>query len=559
MRLILALILSLFCCHKAIATSSSTTFLGSREGDSASLVKNVSTVNGDYSEIEVDLIVPGPDALIFSRFYSSQDDRSIATFGGWRFYPQCFLFLEKDPSQHYTTAEGTFYRSYARVGTTEGSILTYVGWMSPYSKSLFKLDTDDQLFSIANTARSKIQSWTNLKNNTLQSDPQKGVFELTLCDGGKRFYHKHPTLDLYLLHKEILPSGNKVFYEYGEKGCLALIKLTNSKAEKVLSWIKIDHKQGVHVETSDGQTAHYHFDQNSLLEAVTRSHRPPLTYHYQTAQAHPLLISKELPEGRIIDIEYTQENPYRASSIIFPEGDLTSFTYEEGVTTIQGPLGRKTFHHHNDDLQLTAIEEYLENSLYRSFKKFWGKKKDACNLISETIEDGAGHTLFAKTYIYDDNGNLLEEKEYGNLTGATPDPIAIDDEGIPYEGQESHTKNYTYYTIDGVDVINQIDAKKNGIRFCYKPGTNRLLRKFILEGNKRKKRWFYHYNGDGALTQTIVDDGDETLEKSLSYVRQRLITTITPKQSLPFVGAPEVIEEKYLDPKTRREVLLKKK
>jgi hypothetical protein len=48
-------------------------YLGSREGDPASLVENVSTIHGDYTEVEVDLVVTAPDSLILSRFYSSRD------------------------------------------------------------------------------------------------------------------------------------------------------------------------------------------------------------------------------------------------------------------------------------------------------------------------------------------------------------------------------------------------------------------------------------------------------------------------------------------------------
>lgn len=52
MRLLLGLIASLFFFQAADAaqTSISEIYLGSREGDPASLVENVSTINGDYTE-----------------------------------------------------------------------------------------------------------------------------------------------------------------------------------------------------------------------------------------------------------------------------------------------------------------------------------------------------------------------------------------------------------------------------------------------------------------------------------------------------------------------------
>ncbi len=73
-RYLLGLVLGFFCFQNAIAKESSlsSVYLESREGDPASLVENVSTIHGDYSEIEVDLTVPAPDSLVLSRFYSSR-------------------------------------------------------------------------------------------------------------------------------------------------------------------------------------------------------------------------------------------------------------------------------------------------------------------------------------------------------------------------------------------------------------------------------------------------------------------------------------------------------
>ena len=99
-RYLIGLVLS-FCCftQHVLAKESplSSVYLGSRENDPESLVQNVSTIHGDYTELEVDLTVSSPDSLVLSRFYSSRDTIQTATFGGWRFNPQCFLSIRKDP------------------------------------------------------------------------------------------------------------------------------------------------------------------------------------------------------------------------------------------------------------------------------------------------------------------------------------------------------------------------------------------------------------------------------------------------------------------------------
>jgi hypothetical protein len=150
-------------------TSISEIYLRSREGDRASLVENVSTIHGDYTEVEVDVTVASPDSLVLSRFYSSRDTLPIATFGGWRFNPQCFLTMQKDPKgKTYSSAEGKFERTFVFVGHHDGSILTYVGWRNTTNPSgcvLFKIDAEMECAGIANTARGDIGAWTNLKNN----------------------------------------------------------------------------------------------------------------------------------------------------------------------------------------------------------------------------------------------------------------------------------------------------------------------------------------------------------------------------------------------------------
>ena len=210
MKWVFNLIISLLCLQ-VLEASTSQIYLGSRESDPASLVENVSTIHGDYTEVEVDLTVSSPDSLVLSRFYTSRDTLQTANFGGWRFNPHCFLSIQKDPKgKPYTTSEGKFERTYVYVGNPDGAILTYVGWQNttnPSKKSLFKIDPEGDVTGIANTAKGTISCWTNLKNNELYFDPQTNSFELFLCSEGKRFYSKHPSLDVYFITQEVLPSG----------------------------------------------------------------------------------------------------------------------------------------------------------------------------------------------------------------------------------------------------------------------------------------------------------------------------------------------------------------
>ncbi len=373
------------------ANETSLQLLGPREGHPSSIVDGVSTITGEYSELEVDLVVPGPDTLNLSRLYSSGDHPASNNFGGWRFLSKCLLSVEKDPKgKTYSTSEGKFDRTYVRVGTDEGSILTYVGWLNSSntnSRSQYRIDVDDHVFSMANNARGNPHSWTNQKNNELYYQANGDAFELALSNLGKRVYLKHPSKNFYCLEKELLPSGNKILYEYDAQARPTFIKLVNSREEKVLAWIRIHYGQITRVETSDKKAIEYHVEQDGsnrpLLKKVVFSHKPSVDYQYSQAEKHPLLTRKLLPGGRSTEIEYLidSDGKNRVRTLTKPilAGLIarTEFAYElerdgSGYTQIHGPSGEKTVHHYNEDLQLTSIEEYLNGSLYRTQRNLWG-------------------------------------------------------------------------------------------------------------------------------------------------------------------------------------------
>ncbi len=585
-RWIIGFITCLLCFQniQATQTSISEIYLGSREGDPASLVENVSTLHGDYTELEVDLSVASPDSLVLSRFYSSRDTLPIASLGGWRFNPQCFLTMQKDPKgKSYSSAEGKFDRTFVYVGNPDGSILTYVGWINvtnPAKCVLFKIDAEVECAGIANTARGDVGAWTNLKNNELYYNPQNESFELLLCTEGKRFYIKNPTGNFYSITHEILPSGNKIFYEFNSKNQLELIKETTASEKKVLAWIKIQYGDTLHLETSDGKTADYQFQEDpsgaQLLTTVTRSDKPDLHYQYQVAEDHALLVKKTLPDGRFVHVDYytDKSNKYKVRSVTTPGGSgdpsTIQFIYDQNSTEVDSPGYRKAVHRFDDDMQLLAVEQYLDGSIYRIQKKSWGRKNDAGNLISTSVADAGGNIFYHKYFIYDslDKGNIIEEREYGDVAGTGAIALAVDDEGL-VSNQDGHVKNYSYFSGKTSHGFFQRDAKGTGVKCWYKKGTNLLVKKFVLTRGSLdsededynsgiKERFFYFYNDDAALIKVVVDDGRAGDPKDFYGVKERRITNISPKQEMPNVGAPEVIEQKYSPSDGKSEFLIKR-
>ncbi|MCB1075530.1 MAG: hypothetical protein KDK59_08365 [Simkania sp.] len=537
--------------------------LGSREGDPTSVVKNVSVIHGDYSEIEVDLIVSAPDPLILSRYYGSRDLSFLANLGGWRFYSQCFLYLTKEGCSHLSE------NVYAYVGNSEGCILAYKS-SKPLNSSTptqFYPDIENQLQGLANTARGNITSWTNRKNNTLYFHPETDHFELFLCSGSKHIYVKSP--NCYILEREILSSGNQIFYNYDEKARLKTITLVNSTAEKVLAWIKIRFDEFVYIEASDGQTVTYEFT-NSLLSQAIRSHKPSVKYQYEVMDGSNLLTRKDLPDGQFVEINYYPDgvNKHKVQSIESPINEIDrakiEFFYEgqvdgSGSTTVIDPIHRKTVYFYNNSFQLEAITDYLDQAPYRILRNTWGKSENSGNLAQTSIEDANGNTYYIKTIAYDQKGNILEEHEYGNFTEGKLEPILLDNSGIPLPSQPSYVKTYKYEKIReenlSEDIIYQNSKEGTGIRLIYYPNSLILKRKELINWNKIQKRYFYDYNSDGALASILVDNGPCLND---GETQKKQITRLTPNPDLPNVGAPQIIEEKSFDANSKSEILISK-
>jgi YD repeat-containing protein len=556
-------------------------YLGSREGDPESLVENVSVIHGDYTEVEVDLTVDAPDPLVLSRFYSSRDFADKTSFGGWRLNPHCVLTMQKDPKgESCSTAEGNFEKFYAYVGSSDGSILTFVSWKNndhPEAKLRFRIDPQDGSLGIANTARRSISAWTNQKNHELVYDVATNSFELLLSSEGRRFYVKHSSSDHYFLTHEVLPSGNKIFYEYDELGRFLSIKETNAKQEKVLAWIKFTYHRFIQVEASDGQTLSYstygRLPGVYLLAEVRKSNKQMVTYHYDQVDGKALLLRKNLPEGHFVQIDYfrDQANQYKVKTLVLscPEGTDGSaaihFAYENNATLVVGPARRKTVYRYDNEFQLTSIDQYLDEELYRIKRKVWGRKGDAGNLMGTSVEDAQGSSFYYQQFAYDTKGNLVEEKEYGDLLGTGAIPLVFDGDGLVIN-QVSRQKTRSYFSTRNTSGFCETDQKGTQTKSWYKKGSNLLLKKFILtkeedaedQGTNAgiKERHFYTYNDDAALVRVIVDDGKGEESYDLNGVTERRITYISPKLEMPNVGAPRVIEEKCSSYNSKSEFLL---
>lgn len=563
----------------------------STESDPDAFIQNsVNVINGDYCESATDLVITGPDALVLQRFYSTKDTIEGVQGGGWKILPQRFLVIGKDGSgKSCTVGKNRFEWTFAFTGERSGGILPYSGWRNTngLTKDPLKIDILNNAVGIVNTYSQEINGQTNHQNNLLHC---KGdICELILGDGTKRIYQKVEQLsslilgkdltplmaeqmiepEFFLLIQEILPSGNQLFFSYDNTGHLTSIEMKNKSETKSFSWIHFNYELQendcqVHIKTSDARELTYHF---ALINGVYQlvhvkgSHCLPVAYEYNNTT----LVKKTLPEGRFIEIDYQDSKVKFLKGLNSQTGKaeiVHSFSYEAGYTDVFNAIGIKTRYLYDKRSQLTAIERYDNNNqLYRLEKKFWGKSKlDAGLLLAKTIEDGSRNVHSYRSFQYDKSGNVIEERLYGNLTGKQDVSLQISSDGkiLNFDEEECNLKTFSYST-DGFNLLTKIgDCKGNQTIYTYKPGTNLLLRKSIYEKGTIKKRTFQHYNEDGVCIKIIEDDGCEEQESDLYRVTERHIKEITPKVDFPGVGLPEIIQEKALDLKSKKEILIKK-
>jgi len=558
----------------------------------------VNVIHGDYSESVIDLIVAGPEPLILQRHYHAT--RGVI---GWSIFPQQFLVIGKDPqgrsmrSDHQELAW-----SYAFAGEKSGGVLTYSGWRTAEGLSPEGMKIDMiQGAGLVNTYAKEISGHTNHQNHLLYCGNDSS--QIVLGDGTLRRYEKAPPLPLptsgqrvleeemipllaakivepeyWRLKSERLPSGHVVLFSYDGQGHLASIEMKNATQTKTLSWIHITYQFSnahgeVKFETSDEKGVEYDFrlersgdDNTCLLTHVRGRHLIPCTYEYEKRGSSCQLVKRIFPGGRERVIEYDSNGKVSVLKESDPDSGraepLNIFHYRDHETWVFNALGHKTCYQFNSLLRLIAIYSYnRRGGLYRMQRKFWGDSSSNGNLLlAEAIEQGNGVVHSYRSFEYDSRGNVVEETLYGNLTGKEAVPLQLDRQGKILASDAYERSRQTFlYSEDGLNLPIEIRETQHRTLIChYVQKTNLLKKQFIYDQGQIKKRTFYEYNADGACTSVMEDDGNGEESDLESGVTERHLLLIQPKETLPHVGFPEVIEKKAFDLKNKSEILIQK-
>ncbi|NGX28902.1 MAG: putative deoxyribonuclease RhsC, partial [Candidatus Anoxychlamydiales bacterium] len=423
----------------------------------------------------------------------------------------------------------------------------------------------------------------------------------------------------FKLDKQQLSNGNWIFYTYNNLDWPINIRTTNPAMNKTYSNINTTIGNEFTCITSCNKTLkiqgdiikEYHneifdWDNKKKCWKSTLKHRikgfiyrskispekPKEIFHYLESDGK-VISDCILPDKRQLHIDYytignhlvnnitinipsTQDPRFmRVKSISVPEkkGNLQNlyyFIYHPGVldqnggdTEVYNSDGHKTIYKYSSQLRLESIEKYvLKNGRYKNInseKLIWGKNNEATFLLGKTIFDSSEQAVFSKRFSYDNNGNLIKETFYGNLSGKCKAPLIIEKSFPKMNGIETLTIERSFTDDDRNTLTYQKDDTGLITSFSYLKNTDKITSKLLSyqHQNQIKHRFFYEYDNDNILIREIQDDGSALDKNDLTNVFRRTIKVIRPRQVEPY-GLTDSIEERYLDINTGEEKLIRK-
>lgn len=242
------------------------------------------------------------------------------------------------------------------------------------------------------------------------------------------------------------------------------------------------------------------------------------------------------------------DNQNRIIKFINNNESIEFHYYQNSTEVIENKIRKNIFHFTSDKL-INALEHY-ENSdnqwkLYRKEKLFW--KTQAGNssptLSCRVLEDGEGRLQTGYNCEFNENGQLISETLFGNLSGK--------DNKI-----ECYSTKYEY-DADNPDLLLLI-SEDNGLitRYQYDPLTKQCTAKLRGNGQEILTRYFYEYDECGCLSKTIVDDGQGSQKEDLTGVSCRKMMLMQNSHAPASYGQPLLVENRYLDLTTGQEMLL---
>jgi RHS repeat-associated protein len=550
----------------------------------------VNVITGNYFECDSDLVIPSAHPLVLQRSFHSGNNAKGNLCHGWD------LNL---PSKI------TMFDITSAYVNDRGAILSF----ERRSRQAFLKIAKKQLrFGVTNCSTGELSSQTNIKNKKLFHTDLSTQCELQNESGEKLSYaltKKNYNTDHqrdFTVRNIQSPNGCSYKYDYDTRDRLSRVTSKGGTGKELgfIEWIyphKFKDTPQLKLASSNGRKICYEYEKQHsrdgeehryYLKTVQRNYAPKISYDYRYVSKNKIerMVRKSLPQNRFLEIQYYEkgDNKFGSRNIYISKSDdsrvgrvlslyapvgtdatpiLTwSFKYYldkdhhsrrpiGGKAEVVDALGHRKMYHFSDEQRLTSVEHFLDNGrLYREEKMLWGESGDDSEtfMLARGLTDCNEMMLIRRSYIYDVDGNVLQETLRGNLSG-------LQHQGIHwtlYKQSEKYTKTYTYTSKGLLNTEN--DGRKKTI-YSYVENTNLLKLKLVCNGDKICERYHYVYDSNGVLIEEIIDDGNSKDIANLSGVTERHIKKITPTTT-PLIGLPKITEEFVYNTSKRQTVSL---
>lgn len=518
-------------------------------GDPTPLIDNkVNPLTGDLLLSSVDLTVEAAEPLSLTRFYGSSGAGHYK--GGWNFFPHTSLTAYIPPGKH---KERVF------VSDRSGGSLIFKHEETKEKIAHYKIVMWENAFDHTNTSRGRIGGNTNDRNYRVyrSTEHKDSPFVLITADGTKREYYPKQGLD-YLLQKEFLPNGNRIYYSYNKDGDLTRIATLDPSGKREYAWLSFEYEKEknmpirIVVRTSDEREVTYHFkrkrDKRRDYACITYLERiegdiPSQEFEYakefkkEVRRVSLFLNASEKGEAtfesgcvRNLKKEFEGESIMTHSFEYFPR------TKEAERKTIAIALtGIKKEFVYDENLRLKTISvSNREDPLCEERFVWSSEKRNEGDLIDKQLFL-KGKAICGRNYRYDSKFNPAIERFFAFI--ASPRyPTARVTKRTFLNNQFLHLA---------------LEKEPDGVfnSWNYLKGTNLPAHHYNGFNDQTKKRTFTKYNEFNLPSAITSDDGCGKEYTDLTGVTERHITRISYTNSFPY-GLPETIQTGYVDLKT---------
>jgi len=547
------------------------------ESDDPTLFHHVNVITGHLNMCFEDAAIEGGLPLTITRVYSSGGalirDSTFSDYffdQGWTIFPH--LKMKLNGNIHKPFDESLRIELFEK----GGSPVKYG------NTKCTKHHTYLYPVSFSKKGSGSLSSRKRSDKNYIEIDTKEKVAILYAADGSIRYYKELQKnryhFGYWYLTSEVLPSKHRITYYYQDSN-LSRIELQNPSGAKTLAWIKFDTEKTddrtcIVAATSDGKALTYQmfsYQGYDYVEDVSSNCRPREHYAYESGRKGTGARVNAMEMGgkfqfsasyycpsdddeekqwanKIPKNNYSADKVHILKARVGPNNTdvpIAEFTYFEKYTDVRDVEHCLTRYHHTDD-RLKAIEYFDKNDQLHSVLKFFWEKDKLC---TKALFDPQGKPLFAKTFDYDDKGNVKEEVFRGNFSGSPTSALTIDEKGTA-RGAEAIVKHYKY---EKDLLIEEIEIGGLTTFYEYKLDTDLLAAKFTSCQGKIILREFYTYDDNHLLIREIIDDGNTRNETDLTGITERRLKYYA---RYPDNGLCYSIRENYLDPATKKELQL---